>query len=43
MGTVMRCPSCDGVVLRVARTATQLWLDTTGARRIAIPSMAPPV
>jgi hypothetical protein len=36
MGTVMRCSSCDGVVLCVTRTATQVWLDPTGARRIII-------
>lgn len=36
MGTVMRCPNCEGVVLRVTRTATQVWLDPTGARRIVI-------
>jgi hypothetical protein len=36
MGTVMRCPSCDGVVLCVTRTARQVWLDPTGARRIII-------
>ena len=41
MGTVVRCPSCDGVVLRVARTSTQLWLDPTGARRIVIAAAAP--
>lgn len=41
MGTVVRCPSCDGLVLCVARTATQIWLDATGARRIVIPSTAP--
>jgi hypothetical protein len=38
MGTVMRCPSCDGVVLCVTRTSTQVWLDPTGARRIIIDS-----
>ena len=32
MGTVMRCPSCDAVVLRIARTRTRLWFDLTGAR-----------
>ena len=36
MGTVMRCPSCDGVVLRITRTAKQVWLDPSGARRIII-------
>ena len=36
MGTVMRCPGCDGVVLRIARTPTHLWLDATGATSIAV-------
>jgi hypothetical protein len=36
MGTVVRCPSCDAVVLCVVRTPTQVWLDPTGARRIVI-------
>jgi hypothetical protein len=40
MGTVMRCPSCDAVVLRVARPRTHLWLDLTGARLVV---MAAPV
>ena len=34
MGAVVRCPSCEAVVLCVTRTATQVWLDPTGARRI---------
>jgi hypothetical protein len=42
MGTIMRCPSCDGVVLCVTRTATQVWLDPTGARRIVIDAAALP-
>jgi hypothetical protein len=36
MGTVVRCPGCDRVVLRVARTPTQVWLDATGATSIII-------
>ena len=36
MGMVVRCPGCDAVVLRVARTPTTVWLDLTGARHIAI-------
>ena len=36
MGTVMRCPGCDGVVLRIARTPTHFWLDATGATSIAV-------
>jgi hypothetical protein len=43
MGTVMRCPNCDGIVLCVTRTATQVWLDPTGARRIIIDAAALPV
>jgi uncharacterized protein DUF6510 len=42
MGTVMRCASCNGVVLCVTRTATQVWLDPTGARRIIIAAAALP-
>lgn len=37
MGVVLRCPSCDCVVLRLARTPTHFWLDATGSRSIAIP------
>jgi hypothetical protein len=36
MGTVMRCPECSGVVLRIARTPTHVWLDATGASSIAV-------
>ncbi|HEV7389014.1 MAG TPA: DUF6510 family protein [Gemmatimonadaceae bacterium] len=36
MGMVVRCPGCDGVVLRVARTPTHLWLDARGAVSIVI-------
>jgi hypothetical protein len=38
MGTVMRCPGCDRVVLRIARTPTHVWLDATGATSIAVPA-----
>ena len=36
MGAVLRCPGCECVVLRVARTPTQLWLDATGSSAIVI-------
>jgi len=42
MGTVMRCPSCDAVVLRIARTRAQLWLDLTGAKLVVMPTAAAP-
>jgi Family of unknown function (DUF6510) len=43
MGTVLRCPSCDGVVLRVARTPTRLWLDPTGAKLVVMASAREPI
>jgi len=42
MGMVMRCPSCDAVVLRVAHTRTRLWLDATGARLIVMAGATTP-
>lgn len=36
MGTVMRCPSCDSVVMRIARTRTRLWLDPGGAKLVVM-------
>jgi DNA-directed RNA polymerase subunit RPC12/RpoP len=36
MGTVVRCPKCDRVILRVARTPQHIWLDATGATCIVI-------
>ena len=36
MGTVVRCPGCDAVVMRIARTPTHVWLDATGATSIVI-------
>jgi hypothetical protein len=36
MGTIVRCPGCDRVVLRVVRTPTHVWLDATGATSIVI-------
>ena len=41
MGAVVRCPSCDAVVLRVARTPRQLWLDLTGARVLQMRDATP--
>jgi hypothetical protein len=42
MGTVMRCPSCDAVVLCIARTRTRLWLDLTGVRLIVMAGATAP-
>jgi Family of unknown function (DUF6510) len=43
MGMVMRCPSCNSVVMRIARTPTRLWLDATGARLVTMAAAAPAV
>ena len=37
MGAVLRCPGCQGVVMRMARTTTHMWIDATGSRSIVIP------
>ena len=42
MGVVMRCPTCDAVVLRIARTSMRLWLDPTGARLLLMASATQP-
>lgn len=36
MGTVLRCPGCDAVLLRVSRTPREIWLDASGAKSIVI-------
>jgi hypothetical protein len=36
MGMVARCPHCDGVVMRMSRTPTHIWLDARGATSIAV-------
>jgi len=36
MGTVVRCPSCDTVLIRVARTKGRYWLDMRGVRVLQI-------
>jgi hypothetical protein len=36
MGMVVRCPSCEGVILRVVKTPTHLWFEATGATSIAV-------
>jgi hypothetical protein len=32
MGTVLRCPSCDTVLMRVAEIEGRYWLDMRGMR-----------
>lgn len=42
MGAVIRCPICDAVVLRVARTPRRLWLDPTGAKLLLMADATSP-
>ncbi|GAA3336365.1 DUF6510 family protein [Amorphoplanes nipponensis] len=36
-GLVARCPSCDGVVLRLVRGPERAWLDLRGAVSLQVP------
>jgi hypothetical protein len=35
MGAILRCPSCNEAVVRIARTPRGLWLDLRGAATVA--------
>ncbi len=32
MGTVIRCPSCDSVLIRIVKAKEEYWLDMQGVR-----------
>ena len=34
LGAILRCPSCDEVVVRIGRTPRGLWLDLRGAATV---------
>ena len=36
MGTVMRCPTCDNVLMRIVSTKGRYWLDMQGVRVLHI-------
>lgn len=36
-GTVIRCPSCEAVVMRLAQVPGSTWIDLRGARALQIP------
>ena len=36
MGTVIRCPSCESVLIRVAQVKGHYWLDMRGVRVLQI-------
>jgi hypothetical protein len=36
MGTILRCPSCDTMLIRVAQIQGDYWLDMRGVRALHI-------
>ena len=36
-GTVVRCPSCRGVIMRLVRGRDRTWIDMSGVRSLEIP------
>ncbi|MFG3659746.1 DUF6510 family protein [Streptomyces sp. NPDC047706] len=36
-GTVLRCPGCEGVLLRLVRSPTETWLDASGLDHLRMP------
>ena len=42
LGAVLRCPACDGAVVRVGRTPRGLWLDLRGAATVVVVSAEAP-
>ncbi|MGW6292050.1 DUF6510 family protein [Streptomyces sp. NPDC055058] len=39
-GTVLRCPGCEGVLLRLVRAPRDLWLDAAGMDHLRLPAPA---
>ena len=37
LGTVVRCPSCDNVLMRLVHNSGNYWLEMRGARHLRIP------
>jgi hypothetical protein len=39
-GTVVRCPHCDAVLLRIVRDGGRIWLDLRGVRYLELRSIS---
>jgi hypothetical protein len=37
-GTVLRCPHCEAVVLKVVTSGERIWVDFRGLRTLELPS-----
>jgi hypothetical protein len=35
-GTVVRCPTCDGMLMKIVESPTRIWVDTSGLRTLQI-------
>jgi hypothetical protein len=35
-GTIMRCPACDGILIRIVQGGGRCWLDLRGVRSLQI-------
>ena len=35
-GVVLRCPSCESVLMRIVESKSRLWIDLTGLRSIEL-------
>jgi hypothetical protein len=38
-GTVLRCPHCDDVLMKIVATEDRLWVDLRGLRTLELPSV----
>jgi uncharacterized protein DUF6510 len=38
-GTVLRCPHCDGVLMKIVAADDRLWVDLRGLRTLELPSV----
>lgn len=37
IGTVLRCPDCESVLMKLTKTADSYWMDLSGLRSLRIP------
>jgi DNA-directed RNA polymerase subunit RPC12/RpoP len=40
IGTIVRCPKCDNVLIRLAHNRGRLWLDLRGIRYLQVEDLA---
>ena len=40
LGTIVRCPSCENALIRVAHSRGRHWIDLRGTRYLQVPDVA---